>query len=102
MREHLWTWSGIYFGYRQDDKLWTHSGIHAGKFFDYEVYWPNGQYLGDIKGNRRLITKTSKKSKRKGRFSSSGRKRAIIRQVNYVGNVMYAGYEDFPSPQDFR
>lgn len=94
----LWTWGGKSFGYRDGDDLWTHDGRHVGRFIGSEVYAPDGRYLGEIMNDDRLITDPSKKSWRQGVFSPWGSRVGYVPYVDYVGNAMYAGYEDFPAP----
>lgn len=96
----LWTWSGTYFGFREDDSLFTYSGIEAGHFRDEEIYGADGTYLGELK-NGKLITRLSNKLKRKGGFIPR-RRAGHVRYVSHVGSVMYAGYEDFPDPETFQ
>lgn len=98
--EKLWTWGGDFFGYKDNDKLWTYSGKNVGKFYNDEVYGADGRYLGEIK-NGRLITKKSRKNFRKFSFSPYANRVGIVKNVNYVGYVMYAGCEDFPHPDSF-
>ena len=57
----FWTWSGECFGYRKDDRLFTYGGKQAGKFYGDEVYSSDGRYLGELKSEKRLITKCGKK-----------------------------------------
>ena len=97
----LWTWGGTYFGYRDHDDLWTYDGRHVGQFHGSEVYGPDGRYLGEIMNSDRLITSTSKSIWRQGSFSPYARRAGQVPYLNYVGYVMYAGYEDFPGPQCF-
>jgi hypothetical protein len=68
METALWTWSGIYFGYRDSDNLWTHDGRHVGRFHGDEVYGPDGRYLGEIQNDNRLITRLAKKAWRRDGF----------------------------------
>lgn len=96
----LWTWGGTFFGYREGDALWTHDGRHVGWFREDEVYSLAGVYLGEIKNEKRLITHLQKKHKIKGIHGHYGKKAGIVRYVNYVGFAMYAGYEDFPTPEN--
>ena len=98
--KHLWTWGGTFFGYRDGDSLWTHDGRHVGQFHDEEVYGPDGHYLGEIEGDNRLITRLSKKSRRRGGFTPYGNRVSMVPYVGHVGYAMYAGYEDFPSPEN--
>src|SRR5690349_14146823 len=99
--DFLWTWGGEYFGYRIDEKLFAYYGLQVERIYQDEIYGPDGRYLGEIKNEKRLITQKGKKLWAKPGFSPA-RHRSSARYVNRVGYVMYAGYEDFPSPDDFR
>ncbi len=92
--DHLWTWSGKYFGYRDNDALWTHDGRHVGRFDGDEVYAADGRYLGEVV-NGHLITNLSKSSRRRAWFSPYPSRDPL---VDRVGLVMLVGHEDFPSP----
>ena len=94
--EWLFTWGGKCFGYREGDELWTHDGRHVGRFYGEEIYGPDGRYLGEIMNDSRLITNKGKKPWRQGSFASYCNRVGYVKCVDYVGNVMYAGYEDFP------
>lgn len=93
--QHLWTWSGDYFGYRQDNQLWTSSGIHVGMIYDDEVYDHKGHYLGEILQGR-LIRNSQKKYLRKYPSVRYGSRWPTVKCIDYVGYVMYSGWEDFP------
>jgi hypothetical protein len=93
---NLWTWGGQYVGYRDGDELWTHRGKHVGHFHGDEVYGPDGRYLGEVKSNDRLITSRSKGIQRQSSFRPYADRVGTVPRVNYVGNVMLVGYEDFP------
>jgi len=95
--EWLWTWSGKSFGFKEDDNLWTHDGRHVGRFHGEEIYSPGGSYLGEIR-NKRLITKKSKKSIKRDPFPPYANRVGQVNHLDYVGNVMVSGYEDFPKP----
>lgn len=97
----LWTWGGKSFGYRQNDNLFTHFGKHIGKFYENEIYDARGKYLGELMNDNRLISSNSKKSFAKYPFAPYTGS-PYVNYVDYVGNVMYAGYEDFPSPEKFK
>lgn len=93
--ERMYTWGGRSFGYKDGGNLWTYSGKHVGRFHDDEVYGPDGRYLGELK-NGKLISRTSRKSRRKSRFTPRMNRMGRVKTVNHVGSVMLAGYEDFP------
>jgi hypothetical protein len=98
--EWLWTWGGTSFGYRDADNLWTHDGRHVGRFYDADVYGPDGRYLGELRNKNRLITNLSKKSWTRAPFMPYGNRVGFVPYTDYVGYVMYVGYEDFPKPSD--
>jgi hypothetical protein len=99
--DNLWTWSGKFFGYRQGDALRTYRGHHIGYFVGDDAFSLDGRYLGEAKDNR-LITNRSKKNLRAGSVAQYAKNTAIVKFVDYVGFVMYAGYEDFPPPEHFE
>ena len=74
--EWLGTWGGRSFGYREGDNLWT--------------------YNGELRKANRLITKTSKKNRRRPGFSPYMDRVGFVNRVDTVGFVMLVGYEDFP------
>jgi sporulation protein YlmC with PRC-barrel domain len=99
--KNLWTWGGEFFGYMENDNLWTYSGKHIGRLYGDEVYSTDGAYLGEIKNDSRLITNLQNKNKRVVAFSPSLNRVGIVPSVNVVGNIMFAGYEYFSSPDNF-
>ena len=97
----LWTWGGISFGYKDEDRVFTHFGLQIGRIDDEEIYGCDGRYLGEIMSENRLITDRGKKSYRHSGFSPT-RSGSYAKYANYAGYAMYAGYEDFPPPDEFR
>lgn len=97
----LWTWGGTYFGTREGDDLWTHSGHHVGRFQGEGVFGSDGSYLGEILHDK-LITRSSSKNRRISSFAPWASRVGRVPYVDHVGTVMYAGYEDFPSPEVFE
>ena len=95
----VWTWSGECFGYRDEDELWTYDGRHVGRFFEDDVRGPDGRYLGELRDGR-LITKSSKRNQVGATFVPHPRRGGYARYANKSGFAMYAGCEDFPSPED--
>ncbi len=97
----MWTWGGIYFGYREGVELWTYDGKHIGRFQEDEVYSPNGSYLGEVMNGNRLIVSLQKSHKRSYSFAPYANRTPYIPYMNYIGYMMYVGYEDFPAPSAF-
>ena|SRR6266568_603635 len=95
--QHLWTWGGKYFGYRDGNDLWTHSGKHVGRFQGDEVFGSDGRYLGELNSGK-LIRSRSKAGHRSSSFAPFANRVGIVPYVTHVGTVMYAGYEEFPGP----
>jgi hypothetical protein len=97
----FWNWGVECFGYRDGDRLFTYFGKEIGTFDGEEDYGSNGRNLGEVMNDNGPITSRSKKSWVRGSF----RPRAggsYARYANYVGNLMYAGNEDFAAPDSFR
>lgn len=99
--EHLWTWGGNYFGYRDGDDLWTYDGYHVGHFIDDIVFNLRGQYLGELMNENRLVRKPNS-SMRGYTVTPWAKRAAYARYANYAPFVKLAGYEDFPKPEDLR
>ena len=99
--EHLWTWGGKYFGYRDSNALRTYRGCHVGHFVGDEVFGLDGRYLGEVQGDR-LIVNRSRTNARAGSIGRFVNNVALVKMVDYVGNVMLAGYEEFPPPEAFE
>jgi hypothetical protein len=95
-----WTWGGEYFGYRYGNSLFTHSGTEAGRFHEDEVYGADGMYLGEVRNGNRLIVNRGKMNRRRSSFTPR-QTMARMRYSNYMGYMMYSGYQDFPAPDSF-
>lgn len=99
---NVWTWDGIYFGYIDGNNLWTHNGKHVGRLHNEKIFGPDGRYLGEIRNGNRLITRNGNNHLRAASFSPNMSRIGRVKCVDYVGNVMIAGYHDFPSPEEFE
>ncbi len=100
----LWTWNGICFGYRRGDSLFTHDGVEVGRFFGTAVYGADGGYLGELSSaedGSRLITNLYKKSHTAAGFVPTF-DRVYSRPGAIVGEPLYSGHEDFPSPDTLK
>jgi hypothetical protein len=100
LETHLWTWSGRYFGTRNDDALWTYSGHLAGRFYLDDIYGAAGGYIGELRDADRLITNLAKKGRSKVPFSIR-RRHSRERRGPHVDRGQLRGYEDFPAPEEF-
>ena len=98
--KNFWNWRGRYVGYRSSDCLFGYDGRQLGYFAEGdEVYGCAGDYLGEVRGDSRLITNLSKKA--------WTRKKVTPRSLNSSpghhdvnAKEMLAGYEDFPAPPE--
>ena len=90
----FWAWGGKYIGFRKENVLYSRKGNPIGYFHNKMLFDFSGKYLAEIRNDNRLITVKSNKSIRAGSFckpiNSFGHS-----CINYVGNVMIAGCEDF-------
>jgi hypothetical protein len=92
-----WAWGGKCIGYRIGENLYASNGRHLGRFVEKDVFALDGRYLGEEIEDGRLIVNPNKKGNRIGSFSPAPRQGTFAPMAAYVPNVMYAGYEDFPS-----
>jgi hypothetical protein len=87
-------------GYRLSDDLFYFDGQQLGYFAEGdEVYGCSGDYLGEVRGDSRLITNLSKKAwTRKSVIPRFLKRFPGHHDVN--AKEMLAGYEDFPAPPE--
>ena len=96
----LWKWNGKFYGFRDGDELFTTEKQHVGRFQGNDIFGKDGQYIGELIGDR-LITNKSKKIFRGQSFTPRTDKIVgIVKHVDYVSNVMSSGCEDFPDPEN--
>jgi hypothetical protein len=96
--QSLWTWSGLFFGYRDGGDLWTHDGRHVGRFHGDEIYDPNGTYLGELRRRRRLITDLAKLAQQQRPFFPSVRRCGESRRAPLAALLFPPNHLDFSSP----
>jgi hypothetical protein len=96
----FWNWQGRYIGYRTSDCLFGSDGRQIGYFAEGdEVYGCAGDYLGEVRGDSRLITNLSKKAwTRRNVMPRTVRSLPGHRNVN--PKEMPAGFKDFPAPAE--
>jgi len=97
----VWTWGGhILLPSRRRESV-DHNGKQVRRLGDQEIFDQDGQYLGEVKNDNRLITNLSKKSWRGPGITPYANRVRHVPYVNFAGYVMYVGYEDFPDPSTF-
>ena len=94
----FWSWRGRYVGYRNSGCLFSRDGWQVGYFAEGdEVYGCTGDYVGEVRGDNRLITNLSKKAwTRRSVIPRFLKTSPGHRDVN--AKEMLAGFEDFPAP----
>lgn len=97
----LWTWRGVSFGYRKGASLFTYQGQEVARFYGNDLFGIDGDYIGEVLREHRLVTRPTKRIWRKQKFVPTAG-RAVRRFSNAFAHVMYSGYEDFPSPDSFH
>jgi hypothetical protein len=91
---NFWAWGGKYIGTKHGNYLYSASGKPLGTFYNEEIYDFRGHYIGEIKSENRLIYNKSK-SNRIHSVSMKPCNSTGCSYCDYVGYIMYAGYEDF-------
>jgi hypothetical protein len=99
MSDWLWTWGGESFGFRDGNALFAQDGRQVGHFHENEVYGVNGNYLGELGDEDRLITKLSRLGKARSSFAPRQRMGRMGR-MNRMGRMMRMGCQDFPSSRE--
>ena len=96
--KNYWSWRGQYVGYRISGCLFSPDGRQVGYFAEGdEVYGCFGNYIGEVRGDNRLITNLSKKAwTRKSVTPRFLKNSSCPHNVN--AKEMLAGFEDFPVP----
>jgi CheY-like chemotaxis protein len=94
--DDLWTWSGEYFGFREDAELWTFEGRHVGRFRrNSDIYRPDGLYLGEVMDGR-LIIDWHKTARRASSFMPSEGRSGHHKFADREPFDMQIGFKDFP------
>jgi hypothetical protein len=98
MTDWVWTWSGICFGYREQDDIWTYDGKHIGRFYGNRVHSASGRYLGEL-WRGRLVTDPDHAEERQQGFRPAPKRSPRERYTGFYGPPVPYGLEDFPSPE---
>ena len=99
--DYLWTWGGVFFGFRQENQLWTYTGHHIGIFEGNTIFGLKGHYLGEIVNNRLLVNDT-RKVLRAAPLAELPKHPAIPKPADLEGLSVCRGFEDFPPPEMFE
>ena len=93
--EKYWNWGGSYIGVKQRNYLVACDGTVLGKFYGKELYDKNGNYIGELGRNDRLIKNKTKEPFRRLTFSPYV-KGTITSPVKSIAPYpMISGFEDF-------
>lgn len=97
----FWNWGGRYVGYRSSGCLYGCDGRQVGYFAEGdEVYGCSGDYMGEVRGDNRLISNLSKKAWTR-RSVTPRLLRSSPGHRNVTAKEMLAGFEDFPTPLQY-
>lgn len=94
----LWSWKGICIGYMKDGYLCSYNGEIIGKFFDKEIFSPEGKYLGELYSNGRLAIDMSKIDKINEPYEKPNTSVAYEKLSDTTGMALYPNFIDF-APQ---
>ena len=94
--KNFWNWHGRYIGYRSSDRLFGCDGRQIGYFAEGdEVYGCAGDYIGEIRGETRLITNLSKRAWTR-RTEEPRVLKSFPGHRDVDAKEMLAGFQDFP------
>ena len=93
--ENYWNWGGSYIGVKQRDYLVACNGTVLGKFYKKELYDQNGDYIGELGRNNRLIKNKTKEAFKRPSFSPyiKGTISSPLKRIAPYPQI--AGFEDF-------
>ncbi|WP_394525162.1 hypothetical protein [Lacrimispora sp. JR3] len=90
-----WSWGGRYIGVRQKDYLVACDGTVLGKFYGTELYNQNGDYIGELGRNNRLIKNLTKDNNRRPSFSGYVKGTVTAPLKDCAPYSMIPGFMDF-------
>lgn len=91
----VWNWSGECAGYWDGDHLWSLAGRHVGTMQGREIYDRHGVYLGEVKGEARLLFFGSKKHWYGTRFNPQAPRDPCQPPANLPAQPMPPGCRNF-------
>ena len=94
----FWTCAGKALGYRDADVLFSGEGTQIGHFKGDEIYGRDGNYLGEVGRNGRLITLLKKTGWRRSGFLPEKGKHLEPPPDEMPVNIE-AGWKDFKAPR---
>lgn len=93
--EGYWNWSGKYIGTRQHEYLVSYDGTVIGKFWGSDIYNADGEYLGEVGRNKRLVRNLVKAGQRRTLFSHYVRGTITQRFSDIAAYPLSYGWENF-------
>lgn len=97
----LWTWSGKFFGYIENQRLRTFAGKHVANLEGDELYDENGNYIGEIRNENRLIVNDNKNAKTSKGFIPANDQTEKTEHQDRTELTEIRGHSDFPSIDSF-
>ncbi len=94
-----WSWEGNYVGVQQKDYLVACDGTILGKFYGTEIYNQNGNYIGELGKNERLIKNLNKINNHRQAFSFYVKGTITAPFKNSASYPMISGFADFTISQ---
>lgn len=99
--EPVWTWSGMFVGYREGDDVWSRTGEHIGRCNGLEIFGFEGEYLGEVDRDR-LIRVSVKRNWVSSPFIKLAPRGRLPRRKDKSPLVFQSSFVDFPCPHRRR
>lgn len=96
--ERYWTWGGQYVGVRQREYLVACDGTILGKFYGRDIYNQDGNYIGELGRNDRLIKNRTKETTRRPAFSRGVKGTITAPLRSCAPYPLIYGFDDFELP----
>ena len=95
----IWNWSGKCFGYIDRDELWKYTGQFAGLIVSddnvSEIYNENGEYIGEVYSNGRLVSDLTKADKTIDPYNKPSQRPSFDPLEDKIKMPLYNNYKDF-------
>ena len=99
--ENFWNLRGQRIGFRDDDSLRTPEGLEIARFYEKELYGPDGRYMGEVVEEGRLARKNTSCGKTRDKFLSTHHKTNFDLVISdQPARALPVGFNDFPHPDE--